>query len=155
MQIYIPVLCLSLAVRQVGQNFTFVLTDVESNQRFGFCQLSDGAQSVYCFLRWDLLWDVLWFHLFVQCYKCVDVFVCLYSYLPWFEVFYKLLNVLVSYINNGQVSIVPPLCSLFYCDYLCLGAWCKYVFSSNIRGITVCLFKFVSFSTGHSVLHML
>ncbi|KAM9450267.1 DENN domain-containing protein 1A isoform 2-T2 [Clarias gariepinus] len=71
----------SLAVRQVGQNFTFVLTDVESNQRFGFCQLSDGAQSVYCFL----------------------------SYLPWFEVFYKLLNVLVSYINNGQDSLKKQL----------------------------------------------
>lgn len=43
----------SPAVGLVAQNFTFVLTDVESKQRFGFCQLSDGAQSGYCFLRWD------------------------------------------------------------------------------------------------------
>ncbi|XP_017347989.1 DENN domain-containing protein 1A isoform X2 [Ictalurus punctatus] len=67
----------SVAVRQVGKNFTFVLTDVESKQRFGFCQLSDGAQSCYCFL----------------------------SYLPWFEVFYKLLNMLANYTNKGQESL--------------------------------------------------
>ncbi|XP_060791800.1 DENN domain-containing protein 1A isoform X8 [Neoarius graeffei] len=65
----------------VAQNFTFVLTDVDSKQRFGFCQLSDGAQSGYCFL----------------------------SYLPWFEVFYKLLNMLASYTNNGQESLKKEL----------------------------------------------
>ncbi|XP_058271910.1 DENN domain-containing protein 1A isoform X2 [Hemibagrus wyckioides] len=67
----------SLAVGQVAQNFTFVLTDVESKQRFGFCQLSDGAQSGYCFL----------------------------SYLPWFEVFYKLLNMLANYTTKGQENL--------------------------------------------------
>uniref|UniRef100_A0A665T4S5 UDENN domain-containing protein n=1 Tax=Echeneis naucrates TaxID=173247 RepID=A0A665T4S5_ECHNA len=51
-------------VNQVGQNFTFVLTDIESKQRFGFCRLSSGAHTCYCIL----------------------------SYLPWFEVFYKLLD---------------------------------------------------------------
>ncbi|XP_053095990.1 DENN domain-containing protein 1A isoform X3 [Pangasianodon hypophthalmus] len=71
----------SLAVRQDGQNFTFVLTDVESKQRFGFCQLSDGAHSGCCFL----------------------------SYLPWFEVFYKLLNMLVNYTNKGQESLKKEL----------------------------------------------
>ncbi|CDQ98096.1 unnamed protein product [Oncorhynchus mykiss] len=35
----------------VGQNFTFVLTDIESKQRFGFCRLSSGAHSCYCILR--------------------------------------------------------------------------------------------------------
>uniref|UniRef100_A0A4W4FBF1 UDENN domain-containing protein n=1 Tax=Electrophorus electricus TaxID=8005 RepID=A0A4W4FBF1_ELEEL len=64
----------SLAVGQVGQNFTFVLTDIDSKQRFGFCRLSSGAQSCYCIL----------------------------SYLPWFEVFYKLLNVLADYTIKGQ-----------------------------------------------------
>uniref|UniRef100_A0A4W4FBF6 UDENN domain-containing protein n=1 Tax=Electrophorus electricus TaxID=8005 RepID=A0A4W4FBF6_ELEEL len=67
-------LCPSLAVGQVGQNFTFVLTDIDSKQRFGFCRLSSGAQSCYCIL----------------------------SYLPWFEVFYKLLNVLADYTIKGQ-----------------------------------------------------
>ncbi|XP_065593341.1 DENN domain-containing protein 1A isoform X7 [Cyrtonyx montezumae] len=64
----------SHAVSQVGQNFTFVLTDIDSKQRFGFCRLSSGAKSCFCIL----------------------------SYLPWFEVFYKLLNVLADYSAKGQ-----------------------------------------------------
>uniref|UniRef100_A0A8B9D0T3 DENN domain containing 1A n=1 Tax=Anser cygnoides TaxID=8845 RepID=A0A8B9D0T3_ANSCY len=64
----------SYAVSQVGQNFTFVLTDIDSKQRFGFCRLSSGAKSCFCIL----------------------------SYLPWFEVFYKLLNVLADYSAKGQ-----------------------------------------------------
>ncbi|XP_051536772.1 DENN domain-containing protein 1A-like isoform X4 [Myxocyprinus asiaticus] len=66
----------SMAVAQVGQNFTFVLTDIESKQRFGFCRLSSGAHSCHCIL----------------------------SYLPWFEVFYKLLNILADYTTKGQDS---------------------------------------------------
>uniref|UniRef100_A0A672SSN1 DENN domain containing 1A n=1 Tax=Sinocyclocheilus grahami TaxID=75366 RepID=A0A672SSN1_SINGR len=66
----------SMAVGQVGQNFTFVLTDIESKQRFGFCRLSSGAQSCHCIL----------------------------GYLPWFEVFYKLLNILADYTTKGQDS---------------------------------------------------
>uniref|UniRef100_A0A8C6T0W6 DENN/MADD domain containing 1A n=1 Tax=Neogobius melanostomus TaxID=47308 RepID=A0A8C6T0W6_9GOBI len=65
----------SLTVNQVGQNFTFVLTDIESKQRFGFCRLSSGAHTCYCIL----------------------------SYLPWFEVFYKLLNIIADYTIKGQV----------------------------------------------------
>ncbi|XP_072344519.1 DENN domain-containing protein 1A isoform X4 [Scyliorhinus torazame] len=64
----------SLAVSQVGQNFTFVLTDIDSKQRFGFCRLSSGAKTCFCIL----------------------------SYLPWFEVFYKLLNILAEYTAKGQ-----------------------------------------------------
>ncbi|KAG7280811.1 hypothetical protein CRUP_035476 [Coryphaenoides rupestris] len=66
----------SLTVNHVGQNFTFVLTDIESKQRFGFCRLSSGAHSCYCIL----------------------------SYLPWFEVFYKLLNILADYTVKSQHS---------------------------------------------------
>uniref|UniRef100_A0A672J557 DENN/MADD domain containing 1A n=1 Tax=Salarias fasciatus TaxID=181472 RepID=A0A672J557_SALFA len=66
----------SLIFNQVGQNFTFVLTDIESKQRFGFCRLSSGAHTCYCIL----------------------------SYLPWFEVFYKLLNILADYRVKGQES---------------------------------------------------
>ncbi|XP_023421243.2 DENN domain-containing protein 1A isoform X9 [Cavia porcellus] len=66
----------SLTVSQVGQNFTFVLTDIDSKQRFGFCRLSSGAKSCFCIL----------------------------SYLPWFEVFYKLLNILADYTTKRQES---------------------------------------------------
>ncbi|XP_023557452.1 DENN domain-containing protein 1A isoform X2 [Octodon degus] len=66
----------SLTVSQVGQNFTFVLTDIDSKQRFGFCRLSSGAKSCFCIL----------------------------SYLPWFEVFYKLLNILAEYTTKRQES---------------------------------------------------
>nr|XP_033816552.1 DENN domain-containing protein 1A isoform X4 [Geotrypetes seraphini] len=64
----------SLAASQVGQNFTFVLTDIDSKQRFGFCRLSSGAKNCFCIL----------------------------SYLPWFEVFYKLLNILADYTAKCQ-----------------------------------------------------
>ncbi|XP_043914196.1 DENN domain-containing protein 1A isoform X2 [Protopterus annectens] len=66
----------SLTVSQVGQNFTFVLTDIDSKQRFGFCRLSSGAKNCFCIL----------------------------SYLPWFEVFYKLLNILADYTIKGHDS---------------------------------------------------
>uniref|UniRef100_A0A3B4DUG5 UDENN domain-containing protein n=1 Tax=Pygocentrus nattereri TaxID=42514 RepID=A0A3B4DUG5_PYGNA len=59
---------------QVGQNFTFVLTDIDSKQRFGFCRLTSG------------------------CKVCI----CLLSYLPWFEIYYKLLNTLADYLTKRQ-----------------------------------------------------
>ncbi|XP_056397233.1 DENN domain-containing protein 1A isoform X2 [Hyla sarda] len=64
----------SLSASQVGQNFTFVLTDIDSKHRFGFCRLSSGAKSCFCIL----------------------------SYLPWFEVFYKLLNISADYSLKNQ-----------------------------------------------------
>uniref|UniRef100_A0A673LLT4 DENN domain-containing protein 1B-like n=1 Tax=Sinocyclocheilus rhinocerous TaxID=307959 RepID=A0A673LLT4_9TELE len=59
---------------QVGQNFTFVLTDIESKQRFGFCRLTSG------------------------CRVCI----CLLSYIPWFEIYYKMLNTLADYLSKHQ-----------------------------------------------------
>ncbi|XP_068445618.1 DENN domain-containing protein 1B isoform X1 [Clinocottus analis] len=59
---------------QVGQNFTFVLTDIDGKQRFGFCRLTQG------------------------CRVCM----CLLSYLPWFEIYYKLLNTLADYRTKQQ-----------------------------------------------------
>ncbi|NXI34274.1 DEN1A protein, partial [Galbula dea] len=76
----------SHAVNQVGQNFTFVLTDIDSKQRFGFCRLSSGAKSCFCIL----------------------------SYLPWFEVFYKLLNILADYSAKGQDSQKSELLETFH-----------------------------------------
>ncbi|XP_036384416.1 DENN domain-containing protein 1A-like isoform X2 [Megalops cyprinoides] len=75
-----------LSVSHVGQNFTFVLTDIESKQRFGFCRLTSGARSCFCIL----------------------------SYLPWFEVFYKLLNVLVEYAIKGQDNQKKELLETLY-----------------------------------------
>ncbi|XP_077778404.1 DENN domain-containing protein 1A isoform X5 [Podarcis muralis] len=76
----------SLTVGQVGQNFTFVLTDIDSKQRFGFCRLSSGAKTCFCIL----------------------------SYLPWFEVFYKLLNILADYTAKGQDSQWYELLEMLY-----------------------------------------
>ncbi|KAM9528706.1 DENN domain-containing protein 1B-like isoform 5-T5 [Salvelinus alpinus] len=68
---------------QVGQNFTFVLTDIESKQRFGFCRLTSG------------------------CRVCI----CLLSYLPWFEIYYKFLNTLADHLTKNQHSyfIAPDI----------------------------------------------
>lgn len=39
--------------------------------------------------------------------SCILIFFCFHtlfpSYLPWFEVFYKLLNILADYTTKGQV----------------------------------------------------
>ncbi|XP_048213348.1 DENN domain-containing protein 1B isoform X2 [Perognathus longimembris pacificus] len=71
----VPKFCFPFDVERVsqnhvGQHFTFVLTDIESKQRFGFCRLTSGGQICLCIL----------------------------SYLPWFEVYYKLLNTLADYL---------------------------------------------------------
>ncbi|KAF1591850.1 DENN domain-containing protein 1A, partial [Eudyptes moseleyi] len=86
----------SHAVNQVGQNFTFVLTDIDSKQRFGFCRLSSGAKS--CFFKCMLFLSFFFF----------------FCYLPWFEVFYKLLNVLADYSAKGQDSQRSELLETFH-----------------------------------------
>nr|XP_023650451.1 DENN domain-containing protein 1B isoform X4 [Paramormyrops kingsleyae] len=72
---------------QVGQNFTFVLTDIESKQRFGFCRLTSG------------------------CKVCI----CLLSYLPWFEIYYKLLNTLADYLCKHQENDLNDMLKSLYC----------------------------------------
>ncbi|KAG2461834.1 DEN1B protein, partial [Polypterus senegalus] len=62
---------------QVGQHFTFVLTDLDSKQRFGFCRLTSG------------------------CKVCL----CILSYLPWFEIYYKLLNTMADYLAKEQRNL--------------------------------------------------
>ncbi|XP_078114771.1 DENN domain-containing protein 1B isoform X2 [Sander vitreus] len=71
---------------QVGQNFTFVLTDIDGKQRFGFCRLTQG------------------------CRVCV----CLLSYLPWFEIYYKLLNTLADYLTKQQENDLNDLLNSLY-----------------------------------------
>ncbi|XP_016349791.1 DENN domain-containing protein 1B-like [Sinocyclocheilus anshuiensis] len=68
------------------QHFTFVLTDLEGCQRFGFCRLTSSSQTCLCIL----------------------------SYLPWFEVFYKLLNNLADYSTKGQTNEMKELLSVLY-----------------------------------------
>ncbi|XP_040895848.1 DENN domain-containing protein 1B isoform X2 [Toxotes jaculatrix] len=71
---------------QVGQNFTFVLTDINSKQRFGFCRLTQG------------------------CRVCI----CLLSYLPWFEIYYKLLNTLADYLTKQQENDLNDMLNSLY-----------------------------------------
>ncbi|KAK7161092.1 hypothetical protein R3I94_003927 [Phoxinus phoxinus] len=68
------------------QHFTFVLTDLEGCQRFGFCRLTSSSQTCFCIL----------------------------SYLPWFEVFYKLLNNLADYSTKGQTNEMKELLSALH-----------------------------------------
>ncbi|XP_048668516.1 DENN domain-containing protein 1C isoform X5 [Marmota marmota marmota] len=63
------------------QHFTFALTDLAGNRKFGFCRLRAGAQSCLCIL----------------------------SHLPWFEVFYKLLNTVGDLLAQDQVSEAEEL----------------------------------------------
>ncbi|KAG5278141.1 hypothetical protein AALO_G00095640 [Alosa alosa] len=68
------------------QHFTFVLTDLEGCQRFGFCRLTSSSHTCLCIL----------------------------SYLPWFEVFYKLLNNLADYLTKGQTNEMRELLASLY-----------------------------------------
>nr|XP_019566323.1 PREDICTED: DENN domain-containing protein 1C isoform X1 [Rhinolophus sinicus]XP_019566324.1 PREDICTED: DENN domain-containing protein 1C isoform X1 [Rhinolophus sinicus] len=63
------------------QHFTFALTDLTGTRRFGFCRLRAGAHSCLCIL----------------------------SHLPWFEMFYKLLNTVGDLLAQDQVSEVEEL----------------------------------------------
>ncbi|XP_058393921.1 DENN domain-containing protein 1C [Diceros bicornis minor] len=63
------------------QHFTFALTDLTGTRRFGFCRLRAGAHSCLCIL----------------------------SHLPWFEVFYKLLNTVGDLLAQDQVSEAEQL----------------------------------------------
>uniref|UniRef100_W5MLC6 DENN domain containing 1B n=1 Tax=Lepisosteus oculatus TaxID=7918 RepID=W5MLC6_LEPOC len=71
---------------QVGQHFTFVLTDIEGKQRFGFCRLTSG------------------------CKVCI----CILSYLPWFEIYYKLLNTLADYLAKHQETDLNDMLKSLY-----------------------------------------
>ncbi|KAM9796115.1 DENN domain-containing protein 1B isoform 2-T2 [Syngnathus typhle] len=70
----------------VGQNFTFVLTDIDGKQRFGFCRLTQA------------------------CKVCI----CLLSYLPWFEIYYKLLNTLADYLTRQQNNDLNDMLNSLY-----------------------------------------
>ncbi|XP_030062106.1 DENN domain-containing protein 1B isoform X2 [Microcaecilia unicolor] len=75
-----------ISQKQVGQHFTFVLTDIRSKQRFGFCRLTSGGK----------------------------VCLCILSYLPWFEVYYKLLNTLADYLVKEQENDLNDMLKSLY-----------------------------------------
>ncbi|KFQ35455.1 DENN domain-containing protein 1B, partial [Merops nubicus] len=59
---------------------------IESKQRFGFCRLTSGGKVCFCIL----------------------------SYLPWFEVYYKLLNTLADYLAKEQENDSNDLLKSLY-----------------------------------------
>ncbi|XP_078324597.1 uncharacterized protein LOC111125891 isoform X6 [Crassostrea virginica] len=69
-------------------HFTFVLTDLESKYKFGYCRYATGAQTCLCIV----------------------------SCLPWFEVFYHLLNLLAEMINRSEDNDVTDLLRATYAN---------------------------------------
>ncbi|XP_022084241.1 DENN domain-containing protein 1B-like isoform X2 [Acanthaster planci] len=69
-----------------GQFFTFVLTGLDHTQRFGFCRHPPGAA------------------------KCL----CILSYLPWFDIFYKILNQIAELKIHHQEEICQELITKLY-----------------------------------------
>ncbi|XP_029918842.1 DENN domain-containing protein 1B isoform X2 [Myripristis murdjan] len=95
----LPKFCFPYDIQRVRdgvavQHFTFVLTDLEGCQRFGFCRLTNSTQTCLCML----------------------------SYLPWFEVFYKLLNNLADYLTKGQTNEMKLLLAALYKQPIPLAA---------------------------------
>ncbi|KAM3924922.1 DENN domain-containing protein 1B-like [Leptodactylus fuscus] len=68
------------------QHFSFTLTDLQGYQRFGFCRLSVNAKNCTCIL----------------------------SCLPWFELFYKLLNNITEHLVKDQITEVTDLLQTLY-----------------------------------------
>ncbi|XP_077117914.1 DENN domain-containing protein 1B-like [Ranitomeya variabilis] len=68
------------------QHFSFTLTDLQGYQRFGFCRLSVNA---------------------INC-------TCILSCLPWFELFYKILNNIAEHLVKDQVTEVMDLLQVLY-----------------------------------------
>ncbi|KAM4749672.1 DENN domain-containing protein 1B-like [Rhinophrynus dorsalis] len=68
------------------QHFSFTLTDLQGYQRFGFCRLSIHSKSCSCIL----------------------------SCLPWFELFYKLLNNIAEYLVKEQTRELSDLLQSVY-----------------------------------------
>lgn len=104
------------------QHFTFVLTDLEGSQRFGFCRLTSSTHTCLCILRYmSILQSTPHAELSLKRHyesHSLDNHNLLdHSYLPWFEVFYKLLNNLADYLTKGQVSVRRSYVSALFYEY--------------------------------------
>ncbi|KAH9499652.1 DENN domain-containing protein 1A [Bulinus truncatus] len=68
------------------EHFTFVLTDIDSMFRFGYCRHATGHQTCLCIV----------------------------SCLPWFEIFYKLLDLIADITNKSENNNVTQLLEKSY-----------------------------------------
>nr|XP_028568850.1 DENN domain-containing protein 1C [Podarcis muralis] len=87
----LPKFCFPFDVERVKesptiQHFTFVLTDMDGKQRFGFCRLAVAFRTCLCIL----------------------------SYVPWFEVFYKILNYIADNLAKEQFTELDVFLSALY-----------------------------------------
>ncbi|XP_060124687.1 DENN domain-containing protein 1C isoform X3 [Zootoca vivipara] len=87
----LPKFCFPFDVERVMesptiQHFTFVLTDMDGKQRFGFCRLAVAFRTCLCIL----------------------------SYVPWFEVFYKILNYIADSLAKQQFTEVDEFLSALH-----------------------------------------
>uniref|UniRef100_A0A8C6XA93 UDENN domain-containing protein n=1 Tax=Naja naja TaxID=35670 RepID=A0A8C6XA93_NAJNA len=87
----LPKFCFPLDIERAKecptvQHFTFALTDMEGKQHFGFCRLAIGFRACLCLL----------------------------SYLPWFEVFYKILNYIAENVAKEQFTELDEFLSALY-----------------------------------------
>ncbi|CAI5796225.1 Leucyl and cystinyl aminopeptidase [Podarcis lilfordi] len=87
----LPKFCFPFDVERVKesptiQHFTFVLTDMDGKQRFGFCRLAVAFRTCLCML----------------------------SYVPWFEVFYKILNYIADNLAKEQFTELDVFLSALY-----------------------------------------
>jgi hypothetical protein len=73
---------------QPVEHFSFVLTDINSKFKFGFCRLSAGTQPHSC--------------------------LCIVSCLPWHEIFFQLLDSLSNCLNSSTNRPIVPLLTLLY-----------------------------------------
>ncbi|KAL3871310.1 hypothetical protein ACJMK2_039317, partial [Sinanodonta woodiana] len=76
--------------RTTVDHFTFTLTDFESKYKFGFCRHSTGAQTCLCIV----------------------------SFLPWFEIFYSLLNHLAEIMNRTDGTDLTVLLRTALADHV-------------------------------------
>ncbi|XP_050411528.1 DENN domain-containing protein 1A isoform X2 [Patella vulgata] len=67
-------------------HFTFVFTDIDGKFKFGFCRHTPGAPTTLCIV----------------------------SCLPWFEIFYKLLNMIAEILNRSEMNCAIPLLEATY-----------------------------------------
>ncbi|KAJ6657648.1 hypothetical protein lerEdw1_002149 [Lerista edwardsae] len=87
----LPKFCFPFDVERVKgsptvQHFTVALTDMEGKQHFGFCRMAMGFHTCLCIL----------------------------SYLPWFEVFYKILNMIAEHLAKEQFTELDDFLSTLY-----------------------------------------
>lgn len=78
--------CETFPIGQRHQHFTFMLTDLEKRHKYGFCKLTKAGKLCYCVV----------------------------SALPWFEIFYKVLNCMCAVHTRNDMENLQSLLSHLY-----------------------------------------